>query len=65
VDKETCIACGACGSAAPDIFGYENVNYDWTSSSTPSSARWSGGEERFKALVKYRDEALKYLEERR
>jgi len=27
--------------------------------------RETGSEERFKALVKYRDEALKYLEERR
>ena len=24
VDKETCIACGACGSAAPDIFDYDD-----------------------------------------
>ncbi|MGF6947579.1 ferredoxin [Neobacillus sp. B4I6] len=24
VDKETCIACGACGSSAPDIFDYDN-----------------------------------------
>lgn len=24
VDKETCIACGACGCAAPDIFGYDD-----------------------------------------
>ncbi|MCI1880955.1 MAG: ferredoxin [Sporolactobacillus sp.] len=23
VDKETCIACGACGCAAPTIFGYD------------------------------------------
>jgi ferredoxin len=23
VDKETCIACGACGTAAPDIFDYD------------------------------------------
>ncbi|GGL59432.1 ferredoxin [Sporolactobacillus putidus] len=23
VDKDTCIACGACGCAAPDIFGYD------------------------------------------
>jgi len=23
VDKETCIACGACGEAAPDIFDYD------------------------------------------
>ncbi|OMP65715.1 ferredoxin [Domibacillus epiphyticus] len=22
VDQETCIACGACGAAAPDIFDY-------------------------------------------
>lgn len=24
VDKETCIACGACGDAAPDIFEYDD-----------------------------------------
>jgi ferredoxin len=23
VDKETCIACGACGTAASNIFGYD------------------------------------------
>lgn len=23
VDQETCIACGACGAAAPDIFEYD------------------------------------------
>lgn len=23
VDKETCIACGACGAAAPEIFDYD------------------------------------------
>jgi ferredoxin len=23
VDKDTCIACGACGSTAPDIFDYD------------------------------------------
>jgi ferredoxin len=23
VDQETCIACGACGAAAPDIFDYD------------------------------------------
>lgn len=23
VDKETCIACAACGSAAPEIFDYD------------------------------------------
>ncbi|OES43485.1 ferredoxin [Domibacillus iocasae] len=29
VDKETCIACGACGSAAPEIFDYddEGISY--------------------------------------
>lgn len=27
VDKETCIACGACGSAAPDIFGYDDEGF--------------------------------------
>lgn len=24
VDKETCIACGACGAAAPGIFDYDD-----------------------------------------
>lgn len=24
VDQETCIACGACGAAAPDIFEYDD-----------------------------------------
>ncbi|WP_106497374.1 ferredoxin [Lentibacillus sp. Marseille-P4043] len=24
VDKETCIACGACGVAAPDIYDYDD-----------------------------------------
>ncbi|RYL95865.1 ferredoxin [Sporolactobacillus sp. THM7-4] len=24
VDKETCIACGACGCAAPDVFTYDD-----------------------------------------
>lgn len=24
VDKETCIACGACGASAPDIFEYND-----------------------------------------
>lgn len=24
VDKETCIACGACGDAAPDIFDFDD-----------------------------------------
>lgn len=23
VDKDTCIACGACGAAAPDIFDFD------------------------------------------
>lgn len=23
VDKDTCIACGACGASAPDIFDYD------------------------------------------
>lgn len=23
VDKDTCIACGSCGTAAPDIFDYD------------------------------------------
>ncbi|MGO4549367.1 ferredoxin [Paenibacillus sp. 2TAB23] len=24
VDKDTCIACGACGAAAPDIFDFDD-----------------------------------------
>jgi ferredoxin len=24
VDKETCIACGACGAAAPEIYDYDD-----------------------------------------
>ncbi|MFD1850517.1 ferredoxin [Oceanobacillus bengalensis] len=24
VDKETCIACGACGAAAPDVYDYDD-----------------------------------------
>ncbi|RKD25673.1 ferredoxin [Ammoniphilus oxalaticus] len=24
VEKETCIACGACGAAAPDIYDYDD-----------------------------------------
>lgn len=24
VDKETCIACGACGGAAPDLYDYDD-----------------------------------------
>ncbi|NGP43675.1 ferredoxin [Bacillaceae bacterium SIJ1] len=24
VDKDTCIACGACGAAAPDVFDYDD-----------------------------------------
>lgn len=24
VDKETCIACGACGATAPDVFDYDD-----------------------------------------
>jgi len=24
VDRDTCIACGACGAAAPDIFDYDD-----------------------------------------
>jgi ferredoxin len=24
VDKETCIACGACGAAAPDLYDYDD-----------------------------------------
>ena len=24
VDKDTCIACGACGATAPDIYDYDD-----------------------------------------
>jgi len=24
VDKETCIACGACGGSAPDLYDYDS-----------------------------------------
>ncbi|PRO64497.1 ferredoxin [Alkalicoccus urumqiensis] len=24
VDQETCIACGSCGAAAPDVFDYDD-----------------------------------------
>ncbi|MDM5206245.1 ferredoxin [Cytobacillus kochii] len=24
VDKETCIACGACGASAPDVYDYDD-----------------------------------------
>ncbi|SDH93323.1 ferredoxin [Alteribacillus persepolensis] len=24
VDKDTCIACGACGATAPELFGYDD-----------------------------------------
>lgn len=24
VDKDTCIACGACGATAPDVFDYDD-----------------------------------------
>lgn len=24
VDKETCIACGACGATAPDVYDYDD-----------------------------------------
>jgi ferredoxin len=24
IDKETCIACGACGAAAPDLYDYDD-----------------------------------------
>ena len=28
VDKDTCIACGACGAAAPDIYDYDDLEED-------------------------------------
>jgi ferredoxin len=27
VDQETCIACGACGASAPDIFDYDDEGF--------------------------------------
>jgi ferredoxin len=30
VDQETCIACGACGAAAPDIFDYDDEGLAFT-----------------------------------
>ncbi len=27
VDKDTCIACGACGAAAPDLFDYDDEGF--------------------------------------
>lgn len=27
VDQETCIACGACGASAPDIFDYNDEGF--------------------------------------
>lgn len=30
VDQETCIACGACGAAAPDIFDYDDESIAYT-----------------------------------
>ena len=27
VSKDECIACGACGAVAPDIFGYDDEGY--------------------------------------
>lgn len=40
VDQDTCIACGACGAAAPDIFDYDEeglsfVILDDNSGNTP------------------------------
>ncbi|MCR6110617.1 ferredoxin [Bacillus sp. A301a_S52] len=29
VDKDTCIACGACGAAAPDIYDYDDDGIAW------------------------------------
>ncbi|WP_249871893.1 ferredoxin [Oceanobacillus saliphilus] len=31
VDKETCIACGACGAAAPRIFTYDDEGLSYVS----------------------------------
>ncbi|WP_026570092.1 MULTISPECIES: ferredoxin [Sediminibacillus] len=44
VDPETCIACGACGAAAPDIFYYDEEGIafsrlDNNRGSTPVSAQ--------------------------
>ena len=40
VDKETCIACGACGLSAPDIFDYddEGLSYVIIDNNTGSKA---------------------------
>lgn len=40
VDKETCIACGACGAAAPDIYDYddEGIAYVILDDNTGTSA---------------------------
>ena len=27
VSKDECIACGACGAVAPDVFGYDDEGY--------------------------------------
>ncbi len=27
VNKDECIACGACGAVAPDVFGYDDEGY--------------------------------------
>lgn len=27
VDQDTCIACGACGASAPDIFDYDDEGF--------------------------------------
>ncbi|MGY4690146.1 ferredoxin [Salibacterium sp. K-3] len=40
VDKDTCIACGACGAMAPDIFDYDDeglaeVLFDDNTGTTP------------------------------
>lgn len=39
VDKETCIACGACGASAPKIFNYddEGLSYVFTDDNTGTS----------------------------
>ena len=29
VDQETCIACGACGESAPDIFDYNSEGFSF------------------------------------
>lgn len=45
VDQDTCIACGACGATAPDVFDYDDdgVAYsmlDQNQGNTPIPVEW-------------------------